>query len=79
METLHTLEWGHLEIDKVAYLKGMGSMSGVCVALLSGLSGFQTVMDQLYLFFGFVDDVRSKHLAFSSFRPVERGTTLAAI
>jgi hypothetical protein len=46
---------------------------------LSGLGCFQTVADELDLLFGFLDDIGPKHLAFSSLRPVERGTTLASI
>jgi hypothetical protein len=36
-------------------------------------------VDELDLLFGFLDDIGPKHLAFSSLRPVERGTALAAI
>jgi hypothetical protein len=31
------------------------------------------------LLFGFLDDIRTKYLAFSSFRPVERGSAFMAI
>jgi hypothetical protein len=31
------------------------------------------------LLFGFFDNIRAKHLAFSSFRPVERGSAFVAI
>jgi hypothetical protein len=37
------------------------------------------VADELDLLFGFLNDIWPKHLAFSSFRPVKRGTTLVAI
>jgi hypothetical protein len=37
------------------------------------------VADQLHLFFSFLDDVRAKHLAFSSLRPVERGMAFMTI
>jgi hypothetical protein len=37
------------------------------------------VADELDLLFGFLNDIRPKHLAFSYFKPVKRGTTLAAI
>jgi hypothetical protein len=37
------------------------------------------VADELDLLFGFLDDIWPEHLALSSFRPVKRGTALAAI
>jgi hypothetical protein len=37
------------------------------------------VADEMDLLLGFLDDIRPKHLALSSLRPVERGTALAAI
>jgi hypothetical protein len=79
METLHTLKWGNPEIDKISHLKSNRSSSGICVALLSRLSGLQTVTDQLHLLLGFPNDVRDKYLAFSTLGPIERGTALAAI
>jgi hypothetical protein len=79
METLHTLEWDHPEIDKISHLKGKGPSSRIRVTLLPRLGGLQVVVDQLHLFFGFLDDVGAKHLAFPSLRPVERGTALSTI
>jgi hypothetical protein len=37
------------------------------------------VADELDLLFGFLDNIGSKYLTFSSLRPVERGTTLASV
>jgi hypothetical protein len=79
METLHTLEWSHPEIDKVSHLEGKGSSSRIYITLMSRLCGLQAVADQLHLFFFFLDNVGAKYLALSSFRPVERGTAFMTI
>jgi hypothetical protein len=67
METLHTFKWGHPEVDKISHLEGKRSSTRIRITLLSGLCGLQMVADQLHLFLDFLDDVRAKHLAFSSF------------
>jgi hypothetical protein len=46
---------------------------------LSGLGYFQTVADELDMLFGFLDNIGSKYLTFSSLRPVEWGTALASV
>jgi hypothetical protein len=79
MEALHTLEWYDSKVYKFSHIEGDGSPLWVGITLLSRLGGFQTVADELDLLFGFLNDIRPKHLAFSCFRPVKRGTALAAI
>jgi hypothetical protein len=79
IEALHTLEWCDSKVDKVSHIEGDRSPLWVGVTLLSGLGFFQMVADELDLLFGLLDDIGPKYLAFSSLRPVERGTTLASI
>jgi hypothetical protein len=79
MEALHTLEWCDSKVDKVSHIEGDRSPLRVGITLLSRLGGFQTVADKLDLFLGFLNDIRTKHMALSSFCPVKRGMVLAAI
>jgi hypothetical protein len=79
MEALHTLEWCDSKIDKVSHIEGDRSPLWVGITLLLRLGCFQMVTDELDLFLSFLKDIRPKHLALSSFRPVKRGTALAAI
>jgi hypothetical protein len=79
MKALHTLEWCDSKVDKVSHIEGNRSSPIVGITLLSRLGCLQTIADELDLLFGFLNDIRSKHLALSSLRPVERGTTLSAI
>jgi hypothetical protein len=79
MEALHTLERCDSKVDKVSHIEGNMSPFRVSITLLSRLGYLQTVADVLDLLLGFLDDIRPKHLALSSLRPVERGTALAAI
>jgi hypothetical protein len=79
MEALHSLEWGDMKISKISNIKNQLTTLRISVALLTRLSGLQTVTNELNLLFGFSNDIGSKHLAFSGFRPIERGTTLAFV
>jgi hypothetical protein len=79
MEALHTFEWRDSKIEKVSHIEGDRSPLWVGITLLSRLACFETVADELDLFLSFLNDIRPKHLALSSFRPVKRGTALAAI
>jgi hypothetical protein len=79
MEALHSLEWGDTKIGKISNIKNQLTTLRICIALLMRLSGLQTVTNELYLLFGFTNDVGSEYLAFSSFRPIERGTALASV
>jgi hypothetical protein len=79
MEALHTLERCDSKVDKISHIEGNRSPLGVGITLLSRLDCLQTVADELDLLLGFPNDVRAKDLAFFCLRPVERGTTLAAI
>jgi hypothetical protein len=79
METLHTLKWCDSKVDKISCIESDKPPPGISIFFLPRLSCLQTVADELDLLVGLPDDVTSKYLAFSSLRPVERGTTLAAI
>jgi hypothetical protein len=79
METFHSLEWCDSKIGKISDVESHFPMFGVGVTLLTRLRGFQTVADELNLFFRFSEYVRSKHLTFSCLRPVERGSALPPI
>jgi hypothetical protein len=79
MEVLHSLEWGDTKIGKISNIKNQLTTLWICVGLLMRLSGFQMVTNKLYLLFGFSNDIGSKHLAFSDFRPIERGMALASV
>jgi hypothetical protein len=79
MEALHTLERCDSKVDKVPHIEGDRSPLWVSVTLLSGLGCFQTVVDELNLLLGLLDNIGSKYLTFSSLRPIERGTALASI
>jgi hypothetical protein len=79
MEALHTLEWCDSKVDKVPHIEGDRSPLWVSITLLSGLGCFQTVADELDLLLGFLNNIWSKYLTFSSLRPVERGTALASV
>jgi hypothetical protein len=79
METLHSFERCDSKIGKISDIESHFSTLGVGVALLMRLCSFQTVTDELNLFFSFSKYVGSKHLAFSGLRPVERGSALSSI
>jgi hypothetical protein len=79
MEPLHTLERCHSKIDKISHVEGNRPSLGVGIALLSGLGGLQTIPNELDLFFGLLNDIGPKYLAFSSLGPIKRGTALASI
>jgi hypothetical protein len=79
MKSLYSLEWGYLEIDKISHLEGKGPSSRIRITLLFRLCGLQAVVDQLHLFFGFLDNIGAKHLTVSSLRPVERGVAFTTI
>ena len=55
MKTLHSLEWGHSEIDIISDTEGDIATLGISVALLTGLGSFETLADKLNLFFGFTE------------------------
>jgi hypothetical protein len=67
MEALHTLEWCHSKIDKISHIEGNGSSLRVGITFLSGLGCLQTIPNELDLLLGFLNDVRAKDLALSSF------------
>jgi hypothetical protein len=79
MEALHTLEWCYSKVDKISHVEGNRSSFGVGITFLPRLGCLQTILNELDLLLGFLNDVRAKDLAFSGFRPVERGTTLASV
>ena len=79
METLHSLEWCHTEIDKISDKGSDITTLGVCVALLSGLGSFETFTDQLDLLFGLSKGIWSKQISVSGLGPIQRGTTLLAV
>jgi hypothetical protein len=79
MEALHTLEWCYSKVDKISHVEGNRSSLGVGITFLPRLGCLQTIPNELDLLLGFLNDVRAKDLAFSGYRPVERGTTLASI
>jgi hypothetical protein len=66
MEMLHTLEWCDSKIDKISYVESDRPSPGIIIAFLSRLGCLQMVADKLDLLFGLPDDIRYKHLAFSS-------------
>jgi hypothetical protein len=80
MEALHTLEQCYLKVDKISHVEeGNRSSLGVGITFLPRLGCLQAIPNELDLLLGFLNDVRAKDLAFSSFGPVERGTALASI
>jgi hypothetical protein len=79
MEALHTLERCHSKVDEVSHVEGNRSSLGIGITLLSRLGCLQTIPNELDLLLSLLNDVRAKDLAFSRFRPVERGTALASV
>jgi hypothetical protein len=79
MEVLHTLEWCHSKVDKISHIEGNRSSLRVGITFLPGLGCLQTIPNELDLLLGLLNDIRAKDLAFSHFRPVERGTALASV
>jgi hypothetical protein len=79
MEALHTLEWCSSKVDKISHVEGNRSSPGVGITFLRRLSSLQMILNELDLLLGLLNDVRAKDLAFSGFRPVERGTALAFV
>jgi hypothetical protein len=67
MEALHTLEWCHSKVCKISHVEGNRSSLGIGITLLPRLGCFKAVADKLDLFLGFLDDVRAKNLALTSF------------
>jgi hypothetical protein len=79
MEVLHTFERCHSKIDKISHVEGDWSSLRVSITLLPGLGCLQTIPNELDLLFGLLNDIRTKDLTFSRFRPIERGMTFASV
>ena len=63
----------------VSDLESQVTVRAIIVTLLAGLRGFEIFMDDFTHFFSFCDQVISKELALTCFRPVERSRTLSSI
>jgi hypothetical protein len=70
VESLHSLQRGDSKISEIIELEFQVTALAVRVALLARLSGLQTVADQLYLFFGLTEMIRSKDLAIAGLSPI---------
>ena len=70
MELLHSLQWGDSEIHKVSNYKSHLSTLGVGIALLTILSGLETLMNQLEQLFSLLQNIGSENLPFTGLRPV---------
>jgi hypothetical protein len=70
VESLHSLQRGDSKISEIIELEFQVTALAVRVALLARLSGLQTVTDQLYLFFGLTEMIRSKDLAIAGLSPI---------
>jgi hypothetical protein len=79
MEALHTLERCHSKVDKISHVEGNRSSLRVSITFLPRLGCLQTILIELDLLLGLLNDIWAKDLAFSRFGPVERGTALASI
>src|SRR4051794_8391 len=79
METLHSLQRSHLEVDKITRLESQLSTLAVRMALLARLSGLQTVTDQVHLFFSLPEMIGSKDLAIAGFCPIQGCTAPTSI
>src|SRR5665811_273258 len=79
METLHSFQWGHSEINKISDVEGKITTLGISVTLLTGLGSFEALTNKLNLFFGFTEGIGSKQFAFSGVGPIQGRTTLLAV
>ena len=58
------------EIDVVVFLEVNLTVSSVIITLLAGLSCLEPVLNQMYLFLGFQQNVGPKDFAVPNFGPV---------
>src|ERR1041385_236596 len=70
---------GDTEVSIFARLIDHFLVLAVIVALLAGLSSFQMLADNANLIFGMLYNVRTNESSFSSFGPIQRGSTLTSI
>ena len=70
MESLHSLQWGDSEVYEISNCKSHLPTLGVGITLLTGLSGLETLMNQLDLLFSLLQNIGSKNLPFPGLRPV---------
>src|ERR1041385_4847186 len=70
---------GDTEVSLFAGLIDHFLVFAVIVALLAGLSSFQMFTDNANLIFGVLYNVRTNESSFSSFGPIQSGSTLTSI
>jgi hypothetical protein len=75
LETTQTSHRRHLEVHKIFQFKAQLSSPMIGVALLPRLRNSQVLSNHTNLLLGFLQNVGSKHLPFSSLTPKQRSST----
>src|SRR6185369_9911539 len=79
METLHSFEGCHSEINIISDVEGEVTAFGVIVTLLAGLGSFEAFTNKLYLLFSFTEGIWSEQFALSGIGPIQGCTTLLVV
>jgi hypothetical protein len=79
LEMTQTSHRRHLEVHKISHFKAQLSSPMIDVALLPRLRNSQVLPNHTNLLLGFLQNVGSKHLMFSSLTPKQRSSTPTTI
>jgi hypothetical protein len=75
IEMMQTTHRRHLELHKISHFKAQLSSPMIGVALLPRLCNLQVLHNHMNLLLGFLQNMRSKHLLFSSLTPKQQSST----
>jgi hypothetical protein len=79
LEMMQTFHRWHLEVHKISHFKAQLSSPMIGVALLPQLCNSQLLPNHMNLLLGLLQNVRPKHLPFSSLTPKQRSSTAMTI